>query len=83
MGNLNHISPGFIVRIVFLFLDFFSALFDMRSVSSIFDSLLRRITGVPLVSAEMLVGIWAVDYNSIEHVSQLADIMSVCSGYDY
>jgi len=61
----------------------FSALRYVRSVASIFDSLLRRFSGVPFVSEKILIGIRLFNHNAIKDSVQLANIMSVCSGYDY
>jgi len=52
MSDLDHVPSGFISRIVFLFLYFLSALFYMQSVLTFFDSLLRRLSGVPFIGAQ-------------------------------
>jgi len=83
MGSLNHIPSRFVGWINFLLLNFFSALFDMRNVQPIFDSLLRRFSGISFISTKMLNCIGTFNNNCIKHRCQLADIMSICSGYDY
>jgi hypothetical protein len=81
MGCFNNPSACFVNWISLLVC--FSALRYVRSVASIFDSLLCRFSGVPFVSEKILIGIRLFNYNAIKDSFQLADIMSVCSGYDY
>jgi len=83
VGCFNHPFAGFISRINLFLLFLLFALCDVRGVASIFDSLLCRGSSVTFVSKKILVSVWLLNYNSIEDTSQLADIMPVCSGYDY
>jgi hypothetical protein len=66
VGHLDDPSAGLEVRVVSLLLNLFTALHYMRSIVSIFDSLLSRISCVSFVGAQMLVGDGAFNYNSIE-----------------
>lgn len=83
MSNFNHIPSRFVGWINFLLLNFFSALFYMRNVQPIFDNLLRRFSGISFVSTKMLDRIGTFDNNCIKYRCQLADIVAICSGYDY
>ena len=83
MGYFNNPPSGLEIRVGLLLLDFFSALFYMRNVISIFDSLLRGVASVTFVSAQILLGVRALNYYGIKNCHQLADIMPVRSGYDY
>lgn len=79
----NDPPSGFEIRISLFLLDFFSALLNVRNIMSIFNNLLSRFTGISFISAQMLVGLGAFNYNPIKDSNQLSDIIPICSCYDY
>ena len=66
MSNLNHIPSRFVSWVDFFLLNFNSSLFDMRNVQLIFDSLLRRFSGISFVSAKILNCLGTFDNNCIK-----------------
>ena len=84
MRRLYNPSPGLEIWIVFLFLNFFPTLLDVWDVITFFDNLLRRIAGITFIRTKALHNvIWTVDHDLIKYSLKLADVMSVCSCYDY
>jgi hypothetical protein len=84
MRCLYHPSASFEIRVGFLFLDLFPALFYVRDVMMFFDNFLGWLARIAFVCAKVLHNIvGAVDHDFIEHYLKLGDIMSVCPCYDY
>ena len=82
MSDLDYPATGLAAGVGLLLLDLLPALLDMRDVVSLFDRLLCRLPGVPLVGAQVLPALGTVDDNGIEHPLQLADVMPMGPGYD-
>ncbi len=84
MRCLFNPSAGFEIWIVFLFLNLFPTLLDVRDVIPFFDNFLSWLAGITFICAKVLDNIiGTVNHDLIEHSLKLADVMSVCPCYDY
>ena len=83
VSNFDNPSAASEQWIVFLFLDFLSALLYERNIVSVFDSLLCGLAVITLVCTQILNGVRAFNGYFIQYKFKLTHIVSVCSGYDY
>jgi len=87
MARLNDPSPGAISGNVLFLTDLLAALFYMRGIFSRPYAFQRRLTGVALVSAQMLRGFLCRDrpchHNPVQYFLKLRHIVRVGPGHDY
>ena len=86
MRDLHHPAPGALRGMPPLLVGFLPAPFDVGNVAMFFNGAKRRSTGIASIGTQMLAASlrWCgtLHRDGIKDHGNLADIMSVCPGYD-